>query len=164
MLINKAIDRFASLAEAWADYRAKVLPADAPPVQVDECRTAFYAGAGVTYQMLMAAADGDEAAMPERLSSLDREIHEFIRSGPHAIVTPSGSPIAPDYSFEVRDTEIEVLLRDIGTRIGTRLPANLMFALFLFSSGPGGNCFYISSAERAGVAEMLDTWRKRQVS
>jgi len=31
--------------DAWESYRDGVLPKDAPQVQVDECRKAFYAGA-----------------------------------------------------------------------------------------------------------------------
>lgn len=33
------------LAKQWRSYRAEVLPANAPPIQVRECRGAFYAGA-----------------------------------------------------------------------------------------------------------------------
>ena len=32
------------VSEAWASYRERVLPADAGPIQVLECRRAFYAG------------------------------------------------------------------------------------------------------------------------
>lgn len=33
------------IAAAWADYLARIVPAEAPQVQIHECRNAFYAGA-----------------------------------------------------------------------------------------------------------------------
>lgn len=37
--------RSGAMRAAWNDYRAKVMPKDAPAIQLQECRHAFYAGA-----------------------------------------------------------------------------------------------------------------------
>jgi hypothetical protein len=37
--------RSGAVLAAWNNYRAKVIPKDAPAVQLLECRRAFYAGA-----------------------------------------------------------------------------------------------------------------------
>jgi hypothetical protein len=41
--------RHRTVRDEWNEYRQKVLPPTAPPIQVRECRRAFYAGA----EMLM---------------------------------------------------------------------------------------------------------------
>jgi hypothetical protein len=38
-----------TVAEMWEDYQLKVVPAEAPEIQVRECRRAFYAGAASMY-------------------------------------------------------------------------------------------------------------------
>jgi hypothetical protein len=32
------------ILEGWNSFRREVLPAEAPPIQIEECRRAFYAG------------------------------------------------------------------------------------------------------------------------
>ena len=43
--------RIESVAQAWDDYRAIVMPKNAGPTQVKECRRAFYAGAETLFAM-----------------------------------------------------------------------------------------------------------------
>src|SRR5688572_5141320 len=67
-------------------------------------------------------------------------------------------------TFNVRDTEIETKLREIGGKIGATLPAQYGFALFLFShEQEGSNVFYISSDQRDGVISAVREWLNRQV-
>lgn len=46
----------------WQGYRRAVIPADAPPVQIIECRRAFYGGA---WALLTRLAANAEANMPD---------------------------------------------------------------------------------------------------
>jgi hypothetical protein len=48
-----------TIADFWASYRRSVVPRDASPVQVQECRRAFYAGATALLAGMMGAAEGD---------------------------------------------------------------------------------------------------------
>lgn len=49
------------IGDQWDSYRAVVVPHDAPPSQLTDCRRAFYAGAESMRRVLLAAPD-DEAA------------------------------------------------------------------------------------------------------
>lgn len=69
-----------TLADAWASFEARVLPATAGPVQRQETRRGFYAGAHALLGLIEGTAIDDisedqGAAMIERLS---REIGAFF--------------------------------------------------------------------------------------
>jgi len=67
------------LETQWVSYRNQVLPKQAPPIQVQECRRAFYAGA-CAYQhlaMMLGEDQAGTATVTERLKKLNEEIHEF---------------------------------------------------------------------------------------
>ena len=69
-----------SIGEAWASYSAEVVPADAPDVQREECKRAFYAGAQGMYWAVMEAVEPtDESACEARLASLHAEMQDFLR-------------------------------------------------------------------------------------
>jgi hypothetical protein len=78
----------AYINEKWEDYRKRVIPKDAPDVQLVESRRAFYAGAAAFLEIQMTkfehndpdATDADLALM----DSLHRELKLFgesIRKG-----------------------------------------------------------------------------------
>src|SRR5262245_50577444 len=88
-----------SVAAAFASYRQHVIPPDAPPIQVEECRRAFYAG---SYAMLMnvAANIGDASTSEEdgitQLEGLQAECEAFLRAQvapPPPAVVEHGGPI-----------------------------------------------------------------------
>jgi hypothetical protein len=60
-----------------------------------------------------------------------------------------------DAKFEVRNREIEELLRKIGNRIGDDMPTGYGFALLLFGFGDAGELFYISNAERPDICNVM---------
>lgn len=71
-------------AEMWASYRRDVLPADAPDVQVLECKRAFYAGMVAVYTVLTFGVGSDsvtEEAGMEYLARLGSDLRAFGRSG-----------------------------------------------------------------------------------
>ena len=43
----------------WESYKANVLPTDAHPIQLTECRRAFYAGAMTAVMQVILAIDDD---------------------------------------------------------------------------------------------------------
>ena len=68
----------------WISYRKNVVPADAGPVQVVECRRAFYAGAVSMMRVLALAMDPDAEptekdmrTMAEIMQELDGYLKEF---------------------------------------------------------------------------------------
>lgn len=61
--------------EQWKSYERSVVPPDAPPVQREECRRAFYAGAAATFGLVMAATDPEnEDECAANLTALSDEI------------------------------------------------------------------------------------------
>lgn len=67
---------------AWLDYRAKVVPPGASPVQVSETRKAFYSGAGTLIESLMKVlGPGGDATESDLLimNGIQEELDEFIR-------------------------------------------------------------------------------------
>jgi len=67
----------------------------------------------------------------------------------------------PDINYAVRDPEMEQMLGRLGTIIGNALPDNWGFTLMLFNYGPGGNMFYISSADRADIMKVMQEFIDR---
>ena len=67
------------VAALWASYRAEVLPPDAPRVQVEGCRAAFYAGACALLSGLLDSIDeGDEPSVRD-LANMARIADELRR-------------------------------------------------------------------------------------
>jgi len=57
-------DRARHLLPHWASYRRDVMPACAGPVQIEECRRAFFAGAAALLCTLDAGLTSGEHATP----------------------------------------------------------------------------------------------------
>ena len=70
------------LAEAWSSYAAQVIPRDAPKVQRQESRRAFYAGARSLLDGIMASLDPDKEPTLDdyaRMDAIQRELSTFAR-------------------------------------------------------------------------------------
>lgn len=65
------------------------------------------------------------------------------------------SGIGPDPNFEVFDENIEIALKEIGTRIGSSLPEGWAFNLVIASTGEKGSTFYISNMVREDAMKLL---------
>lgn len=69
-----------SIRDAWQSYREHVLPPDAPSVQVQECRRAFYAGAHSV--LCVVTAIGDDSVSEDQgldtLTALHEENDRFL--------------------------------------------------------------------------------------
>lgn len=72
-----------TIASAWDDYRARVLPRMCSAVQVVETRRAFYAGASALMQNLVRGLEGGTEPTEKDLATVDalgEEIQAFARA------------------------------------------------------------------------------------
>lgn len=74
------------VADLWQSYAARVLPPDAPPVQRQETRRAFYAGAGAVLSGVLLGlvespgpAEADTEADTQAINELLEELDAFAR-------------------------------------------------------------------------------------
>lgn len=80
------LPKHTTLGEQWADFHDKILvPAKAGPVQVEETKRAFYAGALCMFHLVSNASDvpdGDagEEQGAKRLEAILREAEDFFAS------------------------------------------------------------------------------------
>ncbi|HLX21673.1 MAG TPA: hypothetical protein VKR23_16120 [Gaiellaceae bacterium] len=159
--------RLETVAESFATYRAKVLPTEAPSIQIIECQRAFYAGVYFTL-MNLAYNIGDDSTSEEQgieqLEQLKAECEAFAAAGGMPLPTPAPpAPSTPDVNYTIPDpAEIRPLLQELGDRIGSELPNGWGFNLLLFEFGQGGGLFYISSANREDVIATMREFIRRQ--
>jgi hypothetical protein len=81
-LSRQLIDKGLLIEAGFASLRARAIPPDASPVQLDEMRSAFFAGAQHLFASIMGVLDPD-AAEPtekdmERMGKIDAELRAFI--------------------------------------------------------------------------------------
>lgn len=163
--------RTETVAESFATYRDHVLPKDAPPVQVEECRRAFYAG---SYFLLMNIAYniGDDFTDEDQgiveLEKLQAEIEAFGKAGGMPLPTPvPPAPVVtvPDINYTTADAdEMRPILITCADYIKGELPTGWGFSLLLFTFGEGGSLFYVANAERADVLNAMHEFIRRQTS
>lgn len=68
------------IGEQWASYQLQVVPVEAPQVQREECKRAFYAGAQAMFSEVMTAVASDnDDAIGAALIALEREMRDFLR-------------------------------------------------------------------------------------
>lgn len=158
--------RLETVAESFATYRAEVMPREAPPVQVEECRRAFYAGVYTCLLNLLANIGDASTSEDEGVGELERlkaECEAFAAGA--ALPLPRAVPPAPPVSREQYTTSDAVTMRPIlqalGGQIGAALPEGWGFNLLLFTYGAGGSLFYLSSAEREDVIAVMREFIKR---
>src|SRR4051812_33725969 len=152
-----------TIAQLFDEYRQKVMSASAGPVQINETRRAFYAGSFVMITFLRDVVGAEETPAhvgAEMLEALERECIEYRDDA-----TTAAAAVTPaDVNYTIADPhDIAPILKDLGARIAAALPsAGWGFALFIFSYGPGGSMFYVSSAQRADLIASLKEFINRQ--
>ena len=148
-----------TVAAAFASYQADVIPPSASPVQIEECRRAFYAG---TYFMLMELATSMDESTPdeEGIAML-----EALQAECEAFTARLGLITAPDISYTTPDPDaIKPILNELGQRIGAALPSGYGFNLLIFNFGAGGNMFYLSNGDRADMMQAMREFLRKQTS
>jgi hypothetical protein len=81
-LTRVATDRGQIIELGWLGFRLAAIPAEAPQVQIEEMRNAFYAGAHHLFASIMTMLDPDSEptqADMNRLSMINSELEEFVR-------------------------------------------------------------------------------------
>lgn len=75
-------------------YRGNVMPPGAGPVQILECKRAFFAGARSLLDLMMAATDaGDDVTARDEaiMAAIDRELDQWMTDGQmraHTVAVP----------------------------------------------------------------------------
>jgi hypothetical protein len=159
--------RLETVAESFATYRARVLPSDAPDVQVLECQRAFYAGTYFTLMNLaynIGDASTDEEQGIVELEKLKAECEAFAAAGGMPLPTPTPPPaVIPPPDFQTtQDEAVRPIAKDIGRIIAAQLPDGWGFTLLLFTFGGGGTLSYISNADRGDMLLTMHEFIKRQ--
>ena len=68
-----------TILELWEGYKLKVLPPNAPEIQVSECRRAFYTGIVSMLTLVVALSNElSEEDACEALASLELECEEYF--------------------------------------------------------------------------------------
>lgn len=60
------------LGREWVDYHMRIVPKDAPPVQVQETRRAFYSGATILLSLIMTGLSPEEDPTEDDLRKMDQ--------------------------------------------------------------------------------------------
>lgn len=80
-LSKELTDQGLLIEAGWVGYRLAVMSPDAPAIQLEECKMAFFAGALHLFQSIMTIMDpGDEEpteADLNRMSLIDEELRKF---------------------------------------------------------------------------------------
>lgn len=58
------------IASEWDKYRREVMPPDAPPTQIRECRLAFYAGAAALFGAVIGVLGPEDEPTEEEMSAV----------------------------------------------------------------------------------------------
>ena len=66
-----------SIKDGFIEYKDRVIPENAPEVQVAETEKAFYAGAMIMYRLFVSAGNETEEACHALWNSYQEEIREF---------------------------------------------------------------------------------------
>lgn len=81
--LTKSLVNEGKIIEAgWASLRITVIPPDAPPVQINSMREAFFAGAQHLFGSIMTMLDPDAEptdADMRRMRLIDNELKQFLR-------------------------------------------------------------------------------------
>jgi hypothetical protein len=67
-----------------------------------------------------------------------------------------------DARYEVKDPQIESILKALAAKLARWLPKGWGFTLQIFSFGENGANFYISNAERADMLNMMREFIARE--
>lgn len=65
-------------------------------------------------------------------------------------------------NFEIKNDEVQAMLKDIGQKLHGSMPEGFGFALLMFSFGEGGATFYISDAQRDDMIKAMQEFIDKQ--
>ena len=80
--LHRDLVKNGKLIEAgWVSLRLMAIPEDAPPIQLDEMRNAFFAGAQHLFSSMITIMDSDSEPTErdlEQMTLIDNELRQFI--------------------------------------------------------------------------------------
>jgi hypothetical protein len=85
---KKLVDEGKIIEAGFVGYRQFVLPPDAPQIQIDECRWAFFAGAQHLFSSIMAVMDSDREPTAQDMRRMDQihaELEKFAGEIKHRV-------------------------------------------------------------------------------
>ena len=80
---KKLVDEGKIIEAGFVGYRRFILPADAPKIQIDECRLAFFAGAQHLFSSIISVMDSDREPTDadfRRMDQINAELNLFAES------------------------------------------------------------------------------------
>lgn len=81
-MTRELMDKGKLLEAGWVGLRLAAIPLDAPAVQLDEMRNAFFAGAQHLFSSMMTGFDADSEPTADdlrRVDLIETELQDFIR-------------------------------------------------------------------------------------
>jgi hypothetical protein len=76
---TRLIEQGKIIEAGWLGLRAMTLPPDAPPIQIDEMRSCFFAGAQHLFACIMRTLDPGEEPTDADMARLDK-IHDELQA------------------------------------------------------------------------------------
>lgn len=79
---KELIDQGKLIEAGWISLRIAAIPEDAPPIQLQEMRNAFFAGAQHLFASIITVLDPDEEPTADdmkRMELIDEELRAFIQ-------------------------------------------------------------------------------------
>jgi len=89
----KLVDEGKLIEAGWISFCHFVIPKDAPPIQIEEMRNAFFAGAQHLFGSINSIMDADEEPTERdlmRMSQINDELHRFIADFELRVLKPRG--------------------------------------------------------------------------
>ena len=69
------------IKENWDEFKKAVIPNNAPPIQVSEMRSAFYAGVQIAFnEIIRISVECTEVEAQYKLDKLEEELEEYAKT------------------------------------------------------------------------------------
>lgn len=92
-LSRELVDKGRLIEAGWIGLRIAAIPLDSPPIQIEEMRNAFFAGAQHLFASIMSILDpGEEPTDADlaRMDLIDKELRAFINDYTVRRIVPEG--------------------------------------------------------------------------
>ncbi len=84
-------DKITTIEEGFDSYKRGVIPETARAFQVNECKRAFYAGAGVMFGRMMELSELPAQEAEDKITALFAEVQFFVECEAEKTTEPPGT-------------------------------------------------------------------------